>query len=239
MQISVTGTLISRNKNFEQVCRILPKSPVLMLFVRQKCLQSGFTLIELMVVLVIVAVMLRMVVLSLSPNTQTRLQLTAEKAKGMMQMACDQAAMRQSLVLIEPSDKQLQAWMSVKQNDQKVASTDSSSPKAPSLVWQALGEPLSWPEAVAVTWVLPSQIRTQNELHQSMTLDENLSLEVQKAQASYRAKLAKGWRCWPTGEMDAGEMDFKAIDASLPTLQLKWDSWGRFKLSEAESDEGR
>ena len=214
-----------------------------MLFVRQKCLQSGFTLIELMVVLVIVAVMLRMVVLSLSPNTQTRLQLTAEKAKGMMQMACDQAAMRQSLVLIEPSAKQLQAWMSVKKSLRKtLQNTDeaeASMPQPKQFVWQKLGEPLSWPEAVAVTWVLPSQIRTQNELHQSMTLDENLSLEVQKAQASYRAKLAKGWRCWPTGEMDAGEMDFKAIDASLPTLQLKWDSWGRFKLSEAESDEGR
>jgi len=211
----------------------MPKSPVLPL-------EKGFTLIELMVVLVIMAVMLSAVVVSFSPNEQQRLKLMAQKTQDFMQLACDQGAMQQKMVLIEPSEQQLKAWMA-----QKVATSKGEAHQSlimPQYRWQSLGEPLAWPEEVKVDWKLAKDLQSQLALQQNLELEQSVELvsDSLKAKQAYQKKMQQGWRCWPGGQWDAGQIVFRMPSSdeasqAISAWQLSWDSWGRFQLQDSQA----
>jgi len=236
----------------------MPKSPAPQSLKPFLPFEKGFTLIELMVVLLIVAVMLSVVGISLSSNEQQRLQTMAQKAQYFMQLACDQGAMRQKMILLEPSKTQLQAWIAQKlpaaQNiDPKTQTelmTESServlSSRLSQYQWQPLGEALQWDEALSVDWVLAKERLSGLGLQQDMELDAPLELESEglKTQQAFVQKMAQGWRCWPSGQRDAGQLYFRLSSfekevnekaVSEEAWRLSWDTWGRFELENTSS----
>lgn len=67
-----------------------------------KRIQQGFTLIELMVVLVIVAVLLSAAVVAINPNETAKLRQQTAAMQGLLTAMCDQAAFEQKLYLLMP-----------------------------------------------------------------------------------------------------------------------------------------
>ena len=67
---------------------------------------SGFTLIELLVVMVIIGVTLGLVSLNAMPNGQQALQKEAERIALLLQLARDEAIVRNRLVAFEADDMQ-------------------------------------------------------------------------------------------------------------------------------------
>lgn len=69
--------------------------------------QQGFTLIELMVVVLIIAVLLSAGLVSLSPSDSALMRKQAKQLQGALQQTCDQAAFSQSLMALVPGDQGL------------------------------------------------------------------------------------------------------------------------------------
>lgn len=69
--------------------------------------QAGFTLIELMVVVVIVAVMLSAVTFSVSTSDGAKLRKQEAAMKGVITALCDRATFQQKLYLAMPEEKGL------------------------------------------------------------------------------------------------------------------------------------
>lgn len=67
--------------------------------------QSGFTLIELMVVLVIVGVLLSATVISIKPSESGKMRKQTAAFKGLMQAVCDQSAFDQHIYVMMPTEK--------------------------------------------------------------------------------------------------------------------------------------
>ena len=67
--------------------------------------QAGFTLIELMVVVVIVSVLLASAVLSLKPNESATLRQQTIAFKGALIAMCDQATFDQHIYVLVPKKK--------------------------------------------------------------------------------------------------------------------------------------
>ena len=70
--------------------------------------QAGFTLIELMVVVVIMAVVVAVGILSLGRLNQDRLQTEQAKIESLLQQVMDEATFKQKLVLMVPDEQGLQ-----------------------------------------------------------------------------------------------------------------------------------
>jgi general secretion pathway protein H len=96
--------------------------------------QSGFTLIELMVVVAIIAVMLAVGVIGLGGRDTQALRQHWAQSQGLIQTACDQAGFQQRLMLIGVEKQTLSVFQSVKGE------------------WVAFDQvkPMSWPEQFAV-----------------------------------------------------------------------------------------
>jgi len=73
---------------------------------RHQLRQRGFTLIELLVVMVIIGITLGLVSLNAMPNGQQALQKEAERIALLLQLARDEAIVRNRLVAFEADDMQ-------------------------------------------------------------------------------------------------------------------------------------
>lgn len=103
--------------------------------------QAGFTLIELMVVVVIVAVVVSVAVLSFARVNSDRLQTEKAKMQVLLQQVLDEAAFKQKLILVVPNKAGLRFY----------------SQKA--YQWQEEGnlQQVSWPEYLEVDWQLDTR----------------------------------------------------------------------------------
>ncbi|MDY0136848.1 MAG: prepilin-type N-terminal cleavage/methylation domain-containing protein [Thiomicrospira sp.] len=102
--------------------------------------QAGFTLMELLVVLVIVAVVLSAGLLSFRQDTSRYVAQQANQIQGLLQAGCDEAVWGQRLVFFEVSEKGLQPWVHRQGR------------------WQVFTDlkPLAWHPSVQVDWTLPA-----------------------------------------------------------------------------------
>ncbi len=81
---------------------------------RRPSLESGFTLIEVMVVVVIISIVLSVGMLSLSQNEQSQLRAQTIKVKGLLKFVSDLSALDQKMYLVVPETTGLTVYRSVK-----------------------------------------------------------------------------------------------------------------------------
>ena len=112
--------------------------------IRRQKGQKGFTLIELMVVVVILAVMLSAATLALTPSESARLNQQSLQLKGALQQTCDQAVFQQKIHALLV-DKKGMTMRVLKQNQ-----------------WQTVAavQDVPWVDGVTVTW--PTQVDIQS-----------------------------------------------------------------------------
>ena len=78
---------------------------------RQIRVQSGFTLIELMVVMVIMSVVVSVAVISLGGNEQTTLRAQQSSAKALLTFVRDKSAIKQQMYLVAPDKAGLTTYV--------------------------------------------------------------------------------------------------------------------------------
>ena len=110
--------------------------------------QQGFTLIELMVVVVIMSVIISVTVLSLSPSEQARVTSQANKIKSYMSLVRDQSAFERKLYLVAPDQSGLTPYV-MQQGRWQLAETL---------------EKLSWLEGIQADWELDSSMAQKQQL---------------------------------------------------------------------------
>jgi general secretion pathway protein H len=81
---------------------------------RRSASERGFTLIEVMVVVVIISIVLSVGMLSLSHNEQSQLRSQTIKVKGLLAFVSDLSALDQKMYLVVPEKSGLTAYRSVK-----------------------------------------------------------------------------------------------------------------------------
>jgi len=99
-------------------------------------LQTGFTLIELMVVVVIMSVVVAVGMISMGGNEQATVRAQERSAKALLSYVRDKAAIKQQLFLVAPDEAGLTAYRLTAgkwQTDEGV-------------------EPLVWDERLTITW---------------------------------------------------------------------------------------
>lgn len=117
--------------------------------------QLGFTLLELMVVVVILAILLSFAIVSLKPNQSAELRKQTVAFKGALITICDQSAFDQHIYALIPSKKGIQIQRLVKGS------------------WQASGlkmvneSSLNWNEAITVSWDLNDELAKSYGLKQA------------------------------------------------------------------------
>lgn len=99
-------------------------------------LQRGFTLIELMVVVVIVSIMLAVGMMSFGRNEASQIRQTTVQTQALLQGVCDQAAFNQGLYLLAVDEEGLTPYRQLK-GEWVVADQIS---------------PLVWPPNLTVAW---------------------------------------------------------------------------------------
>lgn len=110
--------------------------------------QKGFTLIELMVVVVILAVLVSVATLSFTPSDSVKLNQQTLELKGALQQTCDEAIFSQKVQALVPSKK----GVSLFALDQKKWQTVSSV------------KALTWLSGISVDWHVEDRLSTQAAL---------------------------------------------------------------------------
>ncbi len=120
-----------------------------------KYYQRGFTLIELMVVIVILAVLLSLAIVSLKPNQAAELRQQSIAFKGALIAMCDKSAFDQHIYALIPGEQNISMQKLVKG------------------VWQetSLGliekSALQWNKAIKVSWELDKELAKSNGLEEA------------------------------------------------------------------------
>ncbi|MDX1347653.1 MAG: prepilin-type N-terminal cleavage/methylation domain-containing protein [Thiomicrorhabdus chilensis] len=114
----------------------------------RSAVQSGFTLIELMVVVVIMAVVVSVGMMSLGSNEQATLRAQDRNVKSLLMAVRDQAALKQRLYLVGVDESGLTTYSQNRgewQVDDKI-------------------KRLKWPESLIVEWKIDNQtfVKQQN-----------------------------------------------------------------------------
>ncbi|WP_373019687.1 prepilin-type N-terminal cleavage/methylation domain-containing protein [Thiomicrorhabdus sp.] len=116
--------------------------------VSRRVAQSGFTLIELMVVVVIMSVVVTVGMMSIGSSEQATLRSQERSVKSLLSFVRDQAALKQRLYLVAVDEKGLSAYSQQRGKWQKDEKIDS----------------LAWSESLQVEWTIDNQqfARQQN-----------------------------------------------------------------------------
>ncbi len=109
--------------------------------------QRGFTLIELMVVVVIISVVVSVGMMSLGSNEQATLRAEERSVKALLSYVRDQAAMKQRLYLVAVDEQGLSAY------SQQRGKWELDSDIAP----------LKWSESLVVEWKIDNQQFAQQQ----------------------------------------------------------------------------
>lgn len=110
--------------------------------------QKGFTLIELMVVVVILAVLVSVATWTLTPSDSVKLNQQTLQLKGALQQTCDEAIFSQKIQALVPSKKGVGLFALHQGKWQTVSSV----------------KPLSWLSGISVEWQLDDQLSAQAAL---------------------------------------------------------------------------
>jgi len=110
--------------------------------------QSGFTLIELMVVLVVMAVVVSVGIMSFASLNQDAVSSQKNRIQQYLKQVSDEAAFKQKLLLVIPDEKGLTAYSKV------------------NVEWQADAavESYRWPEHLNAEWVLDETLVERQRL---------------------------------------------------------------------------
>jgi len=119
---------------------------------KNKSLQQGFTLIELMVVIVILAILLSTAIMSLKPNEAAELRQQTIAFKGVLISICDKSAFDQHIYALIPDKKGVSVKRLSKSEWQDVDLNGINS------------ESSNWHEAIKVNWQLNEEIAKSNGL---------------------------------------------------------------------------
>ena len=98
--------------------------------------QHGFTLMELIVVVVVISILLSLALMSMKPNEAAQLRQQTANLKGLIISVCDQSAFEQKIYLLTPNSNGL------------VVETFEDGKWQPSDKWKDL----NWHESVEVDW---------------------------------------------------------------------------------------
>lgn len=110
--------------------------------------QKGFTLIELMVVVVILAVLVSIATLTFTPNDSVKLNQQTLAFKGALQQTCDEAIFTQKIQALVPSKKGSHLYALQQGKWQIVSSV----------------KPLIWLPGMSVDWQVAERPSAQAEL---------------------------------------------------------------------------
>lgn len=110
--------------------------------------QGGFTLIELMVVIVIIAVVLSVGVIAVKPSESALLNKQVAQFKGALMQTCDLAAFEQKIYALVPNQKGLEMY------------------RLENASWQIApkSQTLKWSEGITVNWSLDESLANANKL---------------------------------------------------------------------------
>lgn len=89
-------------------------SKLLKQLARNPSAENGFTLIEVMVVVVIISIVLSVGMLSLNQNEQNQLRAQTIKVKSLLEFVSDLSALEQKMYLVVPETTGLTTYRSVK-----------------------------------------------------------------------------------------------------------------------------
>ena len=110
-------------------------------------LQKGFTLIELMVVVVIMSVVVAVGMISMGGNEQATVRAQERSAKALLSYVRDKAAIKQQLFLVAPEETGLTTYFLTAGKWQVDPSID----------------PLVWDESLTITWDIDNTTFAQQQ----------------------------------------------------------------------------
>ncbi|KUJ72430.1 prepilin-type N-terminal cleavage/methylation domain-containing protein [Thiomicrospira sp. WB1] len=169
--------------------------------------EKGFTLIELMVVLVVLAVILKFATMSLNNNDQRRLASQLSVFKSLMQETCQTALFQNRLYGIAAEEGGMRVLTFAPMSRPKTEGSDNRAGPT-RFEWRPV-------ENSFVAWLFkPDNIQSTQPLDGPFTFEQ------------------PGWRCWPQGLVDQGAVTFRAQGR---TQVLEWDVQGNFFEPNASS----
>jgi len=202
---------------------------------------QGFTLIELMVVLVIIAVLLGGVTLSLQPAEGQRLQKQVRAFQGLMQTLCDQALLRHQALGLVPARQQPDIYALTLPSPGLFAPASSSregtrtstgtglsgeQPRADVAMSRSQGTPA---ETVSTFWQKDAQLQAP-----AWTLPPSqVTVSTPRGADQAFALPAQGWRCFPDTSVDAGSVVFRQ---GQQAIKLVWNTQQRFEQQTLDPD---
>ncbi len=136
---------------------LLCEFKMFILIKRDNSKQQGFTLIELMVVVVILAILLSVAIVSLQPNHQAQLRQQTVAFKGSLIAMCDKSAFEQRIYALIPTKKGIEIQKFTKGQWQET----SLNPNA-----RSGNNNLQWHEAMQVSWQLNEELAKSHGLEQ-------------------------------------------------------------------------
>lgn len=179
----------------------------------------GFTLLELLVVVIIIAILLGAAMLSLHATGAHAATQWAGQAQAWIETLCDQALFqqqvrgwqldmdRQALVAWAPSESAETPPDTTPQDTSLAEAIAEALSTSPSRHWQPLTQyaPLSWSSPLVIT------------------------VPVETSEMTSEPQAGPRWRCWPTGEYVPGAFDIQDTREGK-TWRLQWDTLGHFSL---------
>jgi len=109
--------------------------------------QLGFTLIELMVVMVIISVVVSVGMISMGGNEQSTLRAQERSVKALLSYVRDQSALKQQLYLVAADEQGLSTYHLIAGRWQQDSSVDS----------------LSWQEGLSIEWQVDNSAFIQQQ----------------------------------------------------------------------------
>lgn len=196
---------------------------------RQRIKNSGFTLIEILVVIAIIAVMSAAIVFGLSPqNPRQALETEAHRFMAKLQLASEEATFQGELlgVVFSSHDYQMMRWvetdLSLKKEGDELENNTAQLPKHERGHWEKAGQ-----EAFYKKVILPKEMEfrltTNNE---SIALLDSIDDETEKNQEPNLLLL-------PSGEITPFTLIFAMKNNSSVQVSLQGNELGELSIRTA------